>query len=90
LLRGVVRLASVQKMRAESRPAWLHGLAQVLPMTHGLEAVRDLLAGGSIAGAGAEVLVEAAVGGLWLAAAYLVIRWFCEGGRRNGSIEFGG
>lgn len=71
-------------------PAWLHGLAQVLPMTHGLEAVRGLLAGGSIAGAGAEVLAEAAVGGLWLAAAYLVIRWFCEGGRRAGSIEFGG
>jgi ABC-2 type transport system permease protein len=71
-------------------PGALRDLAGFLPMTHGLAAVRGLVSGGPVAHAAGEVLVEAAVGGLWLAAAYLVFLWFCEGGRRSGSLEFGG
>jgi len=71
-------------------PAGLRAVAQVLPLTHGLEAVRALVAGRSIVHAGGEVLLEAAVGALWLAVAYLVFLRFGERGRRDGSIEFGG
>ncbi|GAA1965061.1 ABC transporter permease [Kitasatospora viridis] len=71
-------------------PAPLRGLAEVLPVTHGLRAVRGLLAGGPVAAAAGEVLVEAAVGGLWLVVGFAVFRWFAEGGRRDGSIGFDG
>jgi ABC-2 type transport system permease protein len=69
-------------------PTWLRAIGDLLPMTHGLAAVRAVLAGqhgASVAGSAAlELLV--AIG--WLLVAGLVFRLFAEGGRRTGSIEF--
>jgi ABC-2 type transport system permease protein len=67
--------------------SWLSG---VLPVSHGLRAIRDLVNG---AGAGTVLLqvgAEIAVGLGWFAVAGLVFRRLAEGGRRDGSIEFGG
>ncbi|MFE9422561.1 ABC transporter permease [Kitasatospora sp. NPDC006697] len=71
-------------------PAPLRELAQVLPLTHGLRAVRGLVAGGAVAPAVGQVLVEAVVACLWLAVGAGVFHWFGEGGRRSGSIGFEG
>lgn len=70
-------------------PTWAEHLAAVLPVHHGLLAIRTLLDGGSAAaaarGAGAEALV--AVG--WFAVAALSFDRLARRGRRDGSIEFG-
>jgi ABC-2 type transport system permease protein len=65
-------------------------LTDVLPLTHGLHAVRDVLAGRSLIHALSEAGLEALVGVAWLVAAGLVFRQFAESGRRSGAIEFGG
>lgn len=70
-------------------PSWVQHVASVLPVTHGLAAVRGLLAG---AGAGAvlrQAALEAAVGAGWLVVAVLTFRRLAERGRHDGSIEFG-
>lgn len=70
-------------------PGWVGTLAAVLPLTHGLQAVRGVLGtapAGQIAG---HAAMELLVGLGWFAVAAASFRWFAEGGRRDGSIDFG-
>ncbi|WP_134733377.1 ABC transporter permease [Amycolatopsis nivea] len=71
-------------------PGWVRAVSQVVPLTHGLQAVRDVLHG---AGAGQvlpNVALELAVFAGWLLIAFLVCRRIFATGRRDGTIEFGG
>jgi ABC-2 type transport system permease protein len=69
-------------------PAWLQAIAQVLPVTHGLQAIRDLLAGASSHAVWTNVGWESAVGLGWLLLAVASFRLLAESGRKDGSIEF--
>lgn len=67
-------------------PLPLQWLAQVLPLTHGLTAIRNALSGsGPVWG---PLLLEMAVGLGWFLVAALTFRRFAEHGRKTGSIEF--
>jgi ABC-2 type transport system permease protein len=68
-------------------PGPLRPLAEALPLTHGLAAVRAVLDGRSIGAALPEAAVELAVGAAWLLIAFAAFAIFTEGARRNGSIE---
>lgn len=70
-------------------PRPVEWLATILPLTHGLRAIRGVLAGGSAGGILANAGVELAVGLAWLALALVTFERFAEHGRRDGSIEFG-
>lgn len=70
-------------------PTSVQRIAAFLPVTHGLQAIRDLLDG-----AAAEVVIrgvglELAIAALWLLPSLVAVRWLVDGGRRAGSIEFG-
>jgi ABC-2 type transport system permease protein len=68
-------------------PAPVYWVSQLLPLTHGLVAIRDVLAGnlGTAAGqAGLEVLVGAG----WLGLCLATFGRFVSHGRRDGSIEY--
>lgn len=71
-------------------PAPVRHVAEALPLTHGLQAVRGLLDGA----AGVHVLRNAAAEGTvavgWLIVAAVVYRRLVSTGRQDGSIEFGG
>lgn len=67
-------------------PPWVQTVAGVLPLTHGLRAVRGVLAGGAVA---REAALEVGVGLVWFAVAAASFRWFAEGGRKDGTLEFG-
>ncbi|MDP8911890.1 MAG: ABC transporter permease, partial [Actinomycetota bacterium] len=69
-------------------PEAVQWLANVLPLTHGLAAIRDLLAGEPLAVLLPNVGLEIAVGLGWLALALVSFNRLAEGGRRDGSIEF--
>jgi ABC-2 type transport system permease protein len=68
-------------------PLWLQRLVQLLPMTHGLAAIRGLLE----VGPGRETLLqaglEAGVGFAWLSLALLSMSRLFDQGRADGSIE---
>lgn len=64
--------------------------ADALPLTHGLAAIRSLLAGGSLPAVLRQAGLELAVAAAWLLVAVLVFWRFAEAGRKNGKIEFGG
>jgi ABC-2 type transport system permease protein len=68
---------------------WVY-LTDLLPLTHGLLAIRSLLAGARPRHVMGQVGWEALVGFGWFLVAALVFRRLAEGGRVDGSIEFGG
>lgn len=68
-------------------PGWVGALAQAVPLTHGLAAVRAQLAGtGGLAG---EIGLALLTGAAWFGIAWLIFHGAAERGRRTGSIEFG-
>ena len=71
-------------------PAWVQVVANCLPLTHGLQAVRLLLAGAPAGEVWWQLAAEAAVGGWWLLAALVSLQRLVEHGRSDGSIEFAG
>jgi ABC-2 type transport system permease protein len=68
-------------------PKPIQAIASALPLTHGLEALRLLLAGGSYAAAGEDTAAELAVGACWLVIALLVMKLAVHKGRKNGTLE---
>jgi ABC-2 type transport system permease protein len=71
-------------------PAPIEFLAQILPVTHGLEAVRTLLAAGSAVDVLTNAGLELLVAGGWLAVTATVTDRMANAGRASGSIEFVG
>ena len=71
-------------------PGWVDSLAAVLPLTHGLQAVRGVLGTAPAGRIVTDAALEVAVGVGWFVVAAASFRWFAEGGRRDGSIDFGG
>jgi ABC-2 type transport system permease protein len=69
-------------------PLPMRWLAQVLPLTHGLQAVRGLLALTSTGSVLGPVLWCAVTGLGWLLLAAFRFEAFVEAGRRNGSIDY--
>ncbi|MET9628327.1 ABC transporter permease [Lentzea sp. NPDC006480] len=71
-------------------PGWVQAVASVLPVNHGLAAIRGLLDGVPAQVVITQAALEVAVGAGWFAVAALTFRHFVEQGRKDGSIEFGG
>lgn len=70
-------------------PAWVQAVAQALPLTHGLRAVRRIAADGLVVGPIVlDCVMALGLAALWLALAAVALRWLAEQGRRDGSIEF--
>lgn len=69
-------------------PRWVQVTARAMPLTHGLQAIRGILAAAPPKAVLGDVALESLVGLLWFAAAACSFRWFAEGGRKDGSIEF--
>jgi ABC-2 type transport system permease protein len=69
-------------------PGWLQTVALSLPLTHGLLALRGLLGGAPRADVLAQIGIEAALGLVYGAAAYLSLRVFIDSARRAGTLDF--
>lgn len=71
-------------------PDAVQWIARFLPVTHGLGAIRHLLDGADAALVWRGAGLELAVALLWLLPSSLAIRILADGGRRTGTLEFGG
>lgn len=71
-------------------PAPLHGLAEIFPLTHGLEAVRDLLSGAPAQFLWRNALLEVLVGLGWLTLGTVIFKMTARAGRQKGNLELSG
>lgn len=71
----------------ETLPGWMQAIGNVLPLTHGIQAAREVARSGSVAGIGPDVLTEAIIGVAYAAIGYVLFRFFEREGRRTGSLH---
>jgi ABC-2 type transport system permease protein len=71
----------------EDLPGWLGAIGRCLPLTHGIEAAREVAAGAPLGDVTGLVLTEVLIGLAYASAAYVLFRFFEAEGRRRGSLE---
>jgi ABC-2 type transport system permease protein len=71
----------------DSLPDWMQAVGRILPLTHGIEAARDVASGSSLADVSGLVWTEAAIGLVYAAIAYTLLRVFEFEGRRRATLE---
>jgi ABC-2 type transport system permease protein len=67
-------------------PSWAQVISNSLPMTHGVAAARQAVAGASFGGVIGVLAEEAATGAIYVAIGYLLFRWF-ESRSRFGGLQ---
>jgi ABC-2 type transport system permease protein len=83
----VMLLACGVNVANEDLPAWLGAIGRCLPLTHGIEAAREVAAGEPLGDVAGLVVTEALIGLAYASAAYVLFRFFEAEGRRRGSLE---
>jgi ABC-2 type transport system permease protein len=68
-------------------PGWLAAIGRCLPLSHGIEAAREIAAGAPLSEVADLLGTEVLIGVLYAAAAYVLFRVFEAEGRRRGSLE---
>jgi ABC-2 type transport system permease protein len=68
-------------------PAWMSTIAQVLPLTHGIEAARKVAGGSAFGDVRGLVGTEALIGVLWAFCGYILLRLMELESRRSASLE---
>jgi ABC-2 type transport system permease protein len=71
----------------EDLPAWLGAIGRCLPLTHGIEAAREIAAGTPLGDVSGLLATEALIGVVYGTAAYVLFRVFEAEGRRRASLE---
>jgi len=84
---GCLLLASGANVPLERLPDWLRTLGSAVPLMHGIAASRKLAAGESLGDAGHLLLVEAAIGSIYLVLGLVLLRFFEHEGRRTATLE---
>ncbi len=68
-------------------PGWMESIGRSLPLTHGIEAAREIAAGGGLGEVDHLIWTELAIGGAYAAVAYALFRLLEVEGRRRASLE---
>jgi ABC-2 type transport system permease protein len=87
MLLYVLLLAAGVNVPLDLLPGWLSTIAQGLPVTHGVEAARELVAGSSLADVAPLLGAELLVGAIYATIGLFLVRLFEVEGRRGASLE---
>lgn len=71
----------------EVLPGWLEAIGRGVPLTHGIEAAREIAAGAPLADVWRLVLAEALIGLAYAAAAFALFRFFESESRRRATLD---
>lgn len=80
-------LVSGVNVANEDLPGWLAAIGRGLPLTHGIEAAREIASGSSLGDVAGLLWTEALIGVVYATAAYVLFRVFESEGRRRASLE---
>jgi ABC-2 type transport system permease protein len=71
----------------DNLPSWMQQVASVLPLTHGIQAAREVADGASLSDVSGLVLTELGIGLCYAAISYVLLRLFEVDGRRRATLE---
>ena len=69
-------------------PKWMQVVGSGMPLTHGIEAARQVAAGASLSSVGGLIWKEAVIAACYFAVGYVLLRVFEAEGRRRATLEF--
>ncbi len=87
IFQPVLLLVSGANVPRDRLPDWLQAIGSCLPLTHGIRAARDLVAGQTLAQSGTPLLLELAIGLAYAVTGVLLLRLFEFESRRTASLE---
>lgn len=87
---GVMQAIAGVNIPVSFYPGWIQAIASVIPLTHGLRAIRGVLSGAPAGPIVSDTLMSVVVSIGWGVLSVLSIHVLAERGRRDGSLEFGG
>ncbi len=68
-------------------PGWLEAVSRSLPLTHGIEAAREVAGGATLSSVRGLVATEAGIAVVYATAAYFLLRFFEEESRRRATLD---
>lgn len=68
-------------------PGWLAGIGRCLPLTHGIEAAREVAGGAALGDVWDLVATEALIGAAYAAVGFVLFRFFEAEGRRRATLD---
>jgi ABC-2 type transport system permease protein len=68
-------------------PNWMAAISSVLPLTHGIEAAREVAGGASLSSVSGLVATEAGIGVCYATIALLLLRFFEQESRRKATLD---
>jgi ABC-2 type transport system permease protein len=71
----------------DSLPGWMQTVGSGLPLTHGIEAARQIAEGATLSEVSGLVWTEAGIGAAYAGIAYFLFRFFETAGRRRATLE---
>ena len=71
----------------ETLPGWLQAIGEVVPLTHGIEAAREVVAGATLGDVSGLVLTELAIGVVYTTIAFGLFRYFEYASRKHAALE---
>ncbi len=74
-------------MPFDSLPGWMQAVGRVLPLTHGIDAARQVAEGASLGDVSGLVWTEAGIGACYAGLGYALLRFFEADGRRRATLE---
>lgn len=87
VLFGLLLIFSGANVNLDSLPAWMSTISQAVPLTHGIEAARRLADGSSLSDVSGLVAAELAVGTLYAALGYAIVRFMEWQARTRATLE---
>lgn len=80
-------LFSGANVPVSSLPQWMQYISWALPLTRGIQAAREIVAGASLGDVSGLLLGEFTVGLVYLVAGYALFRFFEQEAKRRGTLE---
>ncbi len=87
VIAGSMLLVSGANVPLDQLPAWIQALSSVIPVTHGMEAARELADGASLVDVAGLLATELAIGAVLLVVGLAMLRVFEWDGRRSATLE---
>ena len=84
---GSMLLVAGANVPLQRLPGWIQAVSEVIPLTHGIEAAREIGRGAGIAAVADLLLTEVAIGAAYLAVGLALVRLFEFEGRRSATLE---
>jgi ABC-2 type transport system permease protein len=87
MIAGSMLLVCGANVPLDQLPQWIQTLGSVIPVTHGIEAARELAAGATLGDVAGLLAAELAIGAVLLLVGIVMLRIFEWEGRRSATLE---